>query len=169
MGSYLRTVDGQEFAVGKHSSPTECFRCGICCVEYQPGLDVEEAELMARLFAYSPLLKEAYELREELTAIFEKNLSKEEATTEIKVWQKKVEKSTVSCFNKFLNTLDNHLDGITNYFVNRDSSGFVEGFNNKIKVLKRRCYGILNLTHFFQRLVIDLEGYRLFLPDLVGL
>lgn len=129
----------------------------------------EEAELMARLFAHSPLLKEAYELREELTAIFEKNLSKEEATTEIKAWQKKVEKSAVTCFNKFLKTLDNHLDDITNYFVNRDSSGFVEGFNNKLKVLKRRCYGIFNVDHFFQRIVIDLEGYRPFPPNLVGL
>jgi len=33
---------------------------------------------------------------------------------------------------------------------------------NKVKVLKRRCYGILNVTHFFQRLYLDLEGYRLF-------
>jgi transposase len=42
------------------------------------------------------------------------------------------------------------------------TSGFVEGFNNKVKVLKRRCYGITNLTHLFQRLYLDLGGYRLF-------
>ncbi|MGZ8173611.1 transposase [Methylobacter sp.] len=28
---------------------------------------------------------------------------------------------------------------ITNYFIQRQSSGFVEGLNNKIKVIKRRC------------------------------
>jgi hypothetical protein len=38
----------------------------------------------------------------------------------------------------------------------------VEGFNTKLKVLKRRCYGIFNLNHLFQRLYLDLEGYRLF-------
>jgi transposase len=38
----------------------------------------------------------------------------------------------------------------------------VEGFNNKIKVLKRRCYGLFNLKHIFQRIFLDLEGYRLF-------
>ena len=38
----------------------------------------------------------------------------------------------------------------------------VEGFNNKIKVLKRRCYGIFNIQHIFQRIYLDLEGYRLF-------
>jgi transposase len=54
------------------------------------------------------------------------------------------------------------MDEITNYFLDRSNSGFVEGLNNKIKVLKRRCYGILNLSHLFQRLFLDLEGYRLF-------
>ena len=51
---------------------------------------------------------------------------------------------------------------ITNYFLKRETSGLVEGINNKIKVLKRRCYGIFNLGHLFQRLFLDLEGYRLF-------
>jgi transposase len=25
------------------------------------------------------------------------------------------------------------------YFIDRHTSGFVEGFNNKLKVIKRRC------------------------------
>jgi len=57
---------------------------------------------------------------------------------------------------------NNHFDQITNYFINRLNSGFVEGFNNKVKVLKRRCYGLLNLERLFQRLFLDLEGYSLF-------
>jgi transposase len=61
-----------------------------------------------------------------------------------------------------LTTLETYLDEITNYFLRRDSSGFVEGLNNKVKVLKRRCYGLRNLAHLFQRLFLDLEGYRLF-------
>ena len=54
------------------------------------------------------------------------------------------------------------MDEITHYFLNRQTSGFVERLNNKIKVLKRRCYGMLNLSHLFQRLHLDLAGYRLF-------
>jgi transposase len=42
------------------------------------------------------------------------------------------------------------------------TSEFVEGFHNKVKVLKQRCYGVTNRKHFFQRLYLDLEGYRLF-------
>ncbi|MBM4422460.1 MAG: transposase [Chloroflexi bacterium] len=48
------------------------------------------------------------------------------------------------------------------HFVARHTSAFVEGLNNKIKVLKRRCYGLSNIAHLFQRLFLDLEGYRLF-------
>jgi len=61
-----------------------------------------------------------------------------------------------------LSTLDKRLDEITNYFVARKNSGFVEGLNNKIKVVKRRCYGIFNVGHLFQRLFIDLTGYEKF-------
>lgn len=125
-------------------------------------LTPDEVDLLERLFTHSPDLKLAHTLREELTAIFEQPLTKEEATEEIKAWRTKVEESTLTCFDPFLTTLDNHLDEITNYFVKRDTSGFVEGLNNKVKVLKRRCYGILRVDHLFQRLFLDLEGYALF-------
>lgn len=125
-------------------------------------LGQNEVELLDCLFSYSPSLKLAYDFREELTAIFEQDLTKAEATQAIEKWRKKVEISQLTCFDPFLTTLDTYLDEITNYFLHRDSSGFVEGLNNKVKVLKRRCYGLRNLAHFFQRLFLDLEGYRLF-------
>lgn len=125
-------------------------------------LDKEERERLALLFECAPDLKRAYDLREKLTAIFETDHSKESGTAAIKRWMKSVGESGLRCYDSFLTTLENWMDEITNYFVNRQTSGFVEGFNNKVKVLKRRCYGITNLTHLFQRLYLDLEGYRLF-------
>jgi len=125
-------------------------------------LDHEEQQRLGLLFECAPDLKQAYDLREQLTAIFETDHNKASATAAIKRWMKQVRSSGLSCFDSFLVTLENWLDEITNYFVSRLTSGFVEGFNNKVKVLKRRCYGITNLKHFFQRLYLDLEGYRLF-------
>ena len=125
-------------------------------------LKPKEAELLDRLFDYAPSLKSAYDFREKLTAIFEKDLTKTQATQAIKKWHQEVQESELTCFDPFLTTLDTYLDEITNYFLHRDSSGFVEGLNNKIKVLKRRCYGLFNLDHLFQRLFLDLEGYVLF-------
>jgi transposase len=125
-------------------------------------LKPKETELLDRLFDYAPSLKLAYDFREKLTAIFEKDLTKTQATQAIKKWRQEVQSSQLTCFDPFLTTLETYLDEITNYFLHRDSSGFVEGLNNKIKVLKRRCYGLLNLDHLFQRLFLDLEGYALF-------
>jgi transposase len=125
-------------------------------------LNPHETELLDRLFVYSPSSKSAYDFREELTAIFEKDLTKTQATAAIKEWHQAVKASELTCFDPFLTTLDTYLDEITNYFLHRHNSGFVEGINNKIKVLKRRCYGLLNLDHLFQRLFLDLEGYAPF-------
>lgn len=125
-------------------------------------LNQEGRERLALLFECAPDLKQAYDSREQLTAIFETDHTKESGTEAIRQWMKRVVDSGLSCFDSFLTTLENWLDKIANYFINRQTSGFVEGYNNKVKVLKRRCYGITNLAHLFQRLFLDLEGYRFF-------
>jgi len=53
--------------------------------------------------------------------------------------------------------------------MDRHTRGFVEGCNNKLKVLKRRCDGILNVMHVFQRIQLDLYGYSLFTPKIIEL
>lgn len=125
-------------------------------------LKPEEQAVLERLFALAPKLKLAYDLRQQLTAIFEQHLSPKVAKIKIRAWMKRVRKSGLKCFDDFLKTLTHCWTEITNYFVARANSGFVEGFNNKLKVLKRRCYGIFNLKHLFQRIYLDLEGYGLF-------
>lgn len=125
-------------------------------------LTPEEQKTLRRLFHLSPDLKAAYALQNRLTAIFEEQLSLPAAKTKFKRWIVAVAKSGLRCFDRFINTLARWWNEILNYFVERETSGFVEGFNNKIKVLKRRSYGMTNLKHLFQRIYLDLEGYRLF-------
>ena len=96
-------------------------------------LTPEERQQLRRLFAYAPALKLAYTLREELTAIFELPLSRAQAQRRLQTWCAKVRRSALTCFDTFLKTLDNWLDEIVNYYIERRSSGFVEGLNNKIK------------------------------------
>ena len=121
-------------------------------------LTEEEKEVLKRLFEYSPALKSAYDFCNDLTDIFEEDISKNEAKRRISSWQIRIRLSGLKCFDSFLSTLEKRYDEITNYFINRQTSGFVEGLNNKIKVIKRRCYGILNVGHLFRRIFIDLEG-----------
>ncbi len=125
-------------------------------------IKAQEEELLERLFSYSPKLKQAYILREELTEIFERDYTKAGAKCAIRAWCKRVRKREIKEFDSFLGTVENWLDKISNYFLERLTSGFVEGFNNRVKVLKRRCYGIFDVAQIFQRLTLDINGYEKF-------
>lgn len=126
-------------------------------------LSKEEKQTLNNLFSHAPKLAEAYRLAIKLTQIFNTHMGRGEAFKKIHAWMREVKRSQLPCFNKFLNTLEKYQHEIVNYFIDRNSSGFVEGLNNKVKVLKRRCYGIFNLRHFFQRLHLDVSGYSIFL------
>lgn len=125
-------------------------------------LSKENKALLEKLFEHSPALEIAYGLQNDLTGIFDMELSRSGGKRRIKNWMRRVEESGISCYKKFLSTLDSYLEEIVNYFIHRDSSGFVEGLNNKIKVIKRRCYGILNVDHLFQRIFLDISGRKVF-------
>lgn len=119
-----------------------------------------EKKTLDFLFKLSPMLKKAYYFQKKLTDIFNQSISKKQAKRKIKQWIKSVEKSELTCFDIFIKTLTKLWNEISNYFINRLNSGFVEGLNNKIKVLKRRCYGIFNIENLFQRISIDLAAYN---------
>lgn len=121
----------------------------------------KEQVVLEKLFAHSPQLKQAYDLRESLTQIFERDYTKPGAKRAIRAWCKRVGKSGLKAFDGFLMTVETWLDPITNYFLEGLNSGFVEGFNNRVKVLKRRCYGIFNVERIFQRLTLDTKGLEL--------
>ena len=99
-----------------------------------------------------------------MTRIFDTARSKADGLRRLRFWRQRVERSGLQCFAAFLKLLDTWLDRIANYFIAHGNSGFVEGLNNKLKVLKRRCYGLCNIDRLFQRLTLDVEGYRRFSP-----
>ena len=137
---------------------------GLMWVVRQDWTVLSEADQnrLLPLFHHSPALKQAYCLRQVLTGIFNSPFTKARAIDAIEGWCEQVRASGLQCFKGFLTTVANWREEITNYFLKRQNSGFVEGLNNKLKVLKRRCYGLDSVKTLFQRLRLDLEGYRLF-------
>ena len=126
----------------------------------------DERRILEPLFKLSPKLALAYKLSHELTSIFNSHITPTQAKELMAKWIESVMISGVKCFNKFMNTLSNYMDIITNYFDGRNNSGFVEGFNNRVKVLKRRCYGLANITRLFQRIILDTTGLFRFAPSM---
>jgi len=128
--------------------------------ESEPGSD--ESEVLRKLFRHSPLLKTAYELCGELTYIFNRRISEDKAEREIGIWSEVVRLFGMNLSESFLSASEKYMEEITDYFSGRLTGGFAEGLNSKIRVIKRRCYGIFNVRHLFQRIFIDTEGYSLF-------
>tara|TARA_B100002003_G_scaffold204473_1_gene197465 strand:- start:126 stop:1361 length:1236 start_codon:yes stop_codon:yes gene_type:complete len=119
-----------------------------------------DKDKLALLYRYSPILKKAHRHALKLTHIFNTHTNRKSAMAKINRWIASVKKSDLSCFDSFIETLKKYQAGIANYFKVRHNSGFVEGLNNKIKVVKRRCYGFFKTESLFQRLFLDLQGYK---------
>ena len=123
-------------------------------------LSKKDKVVLELMYAHSPHLKEAHQLALKLTQIFNTHSNRKEALTKMNRWIQRVENSRLTCFDGFIKTLERYKGNILNYFKNRQNSGFVEGLNNKIKVLKRRCYGISKPASLFQRSFLDLKRYK---------
>ncbi len=59
-------------------------------------------------------------------------------------WKASLKWQRLKPYEKFAQMIERHWDGIAAYCKpeNKVALGFVEGFNNKIRVIQRRAYGI---------------------------
>lgn len=130
---------------------------GVMWILRKSKLSQEEKAILKILFSHSEKLKKAYELSQDLTSIFNTKTTKNGGIRRLKNWIEKVKNSGLTSYDSFVSTLTKRLNEIANYFVSRENSGFVEGLNNRLKVLKRRCYGVVNRVHLFQRISLDMD------------
>src|SRR5260370_31373396 len=78
------------------------------------------------------------------------------ATTAIAAWREKALASGLD-WDAFLGLYDRHQDGILAYFDQRESSGPVEGLNNKARVILKRSYGLKSCASLWTRLILDVN------------
>jgi len=69
------------------------------------ALTEEQQATLLMLFSYLPSLKQVYLLREALTAIFNRPLTKAQAVIELESWIKRVQELGLNCFDSFVGTL----------------------------------------------------------------
>jgi transposase len=122
----------------------------------------EERARLERGFRSSPKIEAAYHRREDLTDLCARDATKAGAKRAIRVWCTRVRESGLSEFERVLGTLDRWMEAITHDGQGRQTSGCVEGCNNRVQGLKRRGYGIVNVGSLFQRLTLDGHGDQLF-------
>ena len=57
----------------------------------------------------------------------------------------------------FIRTFEQWQEEILNYFDARQTSGPIEGINNKARVILRRAYGLKSVDSLWTRLILDLN------------
>lgn len=119
-------------------------------------LEPKQAEALEGLFEKVPTLGVIYHLRWEATAIFDTVQNGVLAAKALRDWIGKARESELD-WEPWITMLEGHWDGILAYFVDRQTSGPVEGINNKVRVVMRRGYGIRQLPTLWSRLVLDVN------------
>jgi transposase len=107
----------------------------------------DERKQLEQALQINKPLAEAYYLKEELGQLWLQK-TREEAEAFLNSWTTRAWATTIQELRKFTNTLLGHRTGILNWFDVRISTGPLEGFNNKIKVLKRKAYGYRDMEYF---------------------
>jgi transposase len=134
--------------------------CRWMLVKNEADLTEAEQTKLAEVGQAVPALLELHGLKEDFRTIFETVASRECAADELEAWIAKAEQSGLKRLTKFVTTLRNWWDVILNYFHDHITSGFVEGMNNKIKLIKRAGFGYRNFEHFRLRVLMECDGVR---------
>lgn len=115
---------------------------------------------LTRYTEMSPLLKAAYQLKQAYCEWFDQ-AKKESDVSKIKEgliqFYKQVEESGIPAFKRAIQTFKNWQTEILNSFTFGYSNGFLEGINNKTKVMKRNAYGFRRFDHFKAKILLNLK------------
>lgn len=112
---------------------------------------LEESELEL-ILQFSPTLRIAHELKEDILRIYNSDITPNQAIKKMKKWLI----SAKIILGNAANTLNTHLEEICNYFKNRTTSGVTEGLNTRIKLILRQSYGFKNFDMMRAKLLVCL-------------
>jgi transposase len=119
--------------------------------KFEEQWTTSQAKRAAVLFEKYPILNKAYKLTLSFRNIY-KITNKEEALIRIKVWKQNVEELKIPEFNSVVNSIENHINGIMNFFNNRNTNANAESFNSKIKNFRANLRGVTDVKFFLFRL-----------------
>jgi transposase len=99
----------------------------------------------------APELGQMYRNKEAIRDIFESQITSDEAFLKLLEWTE----AAYKFFPNSCRTISRWIDEILAYFDHRTTQGIVEGINQKIKLIKRRAYGLTNFSSFRRRILLN--------------
>ena len=115
-------------------------------------LSDEEMDKLALMFEIAPRLADAYRLKNEFLEVIRSDSSKT-GKPKLVDWLTAVEVMDLPEFDDCIKAYHNWFQEILNSMDAPWSNGFIEGCNNKTKVLKRVCFGMRNFSNFRKRIL----------------
>ncbi|EAW36007.1 transposase [Lyngbya sp. PCC 8106] len=94
---------------------------------------------------------EMYKRKEQLRDLFESPITANDALWDLIEWLE----LSADYFPKSCQTIKRWMSEILAYFNCRTTQGAVEGINQKIKLIKRRAYGLTNFDNFRRRVLLN--------------
>jgi len=112
-------------------------------LSHRENLSLEGKQSLKALLAANKRLNTAYLLKESFGQLWDYE-REGWARRFFENWRASLKWQRLEPFEKFAEMIDRHWDGIAAYCKpeNKVSLGFVEGLNNKIRVIQRRAYGL---------------------------
>jgi transposase len=112
-------------------------------LSHRENLTLDGRKALRKLLAANKRLNRAYLLKESFGQLWDYE-SEGWARRFFDNWRASLKWQRLAPYEKFAEMIDRHWDGIAAYCKpeNKVSLGFVEGLNNKIRVIQRRAYGL---------------------------
>lgn len=111
-----------------------------------------EMERLALIFEIVPRLADAYRVKNEFLTVIRSN-SSTEGKKKLADWLLSVEVMDLPEFYDCTKAYHNWFPEILNSMDVPWTNGYIEGCNNKTKVLKRVCFGMRNFSNFRKRIL----------------
>ena len=115
-------------------------------------LTLDEMDRLALMFEIAPRLADAYRVKNEFLSVIRSNSSAEGKPSLID-WLFSVELMDLPEFDDCTKAYHNWFQEIVNAMDVPWTNGYIEGCNNKTKVLKRVSYGMRNFNNFRKRIL----------------
>ena len=115
-------------------------------------LTEEEMDRLSLMFEIAPRLADAYRIKNDFLTVIRSN-SSAEGKPRLIDWLFSVEVMDLPEFQDCIKAYHNWFKEILNSMDVSWTNGYIEGCNNKTKVLKRVCYGMRNFNNFRKRIL----------------
>jgi transposase len=108
---------------------------------------------LAELFSCDPVIAEAWGLKEAFRRIYHA-ATREQAEQRLDAFLAAVDRAQLPAFDAFATGVRQWRTELLAYFEEPTTNGYAEGVINKVKVIKRRAYGLPTFQGFRKRIVI---------------